>query len=101
MAHVKSGSRGTGPRSLVARERFDLWLDRQLHALYDDIAREPLAADLLRLIERSKPDQSDRPEGADEESRNAFAEQVVDVTADELDRLDPEPPRRRRGPQKG
>lgn len=29
-----------------------MWLNRQLHALYDDIAREPLPSDVVALIER-------------------------------------------------
>jgi hypothetical protein len=33
---------------------FDLWLNRQLHALYDDIARQPLPADLVTLIQRQR-----------------------------------------------
>jgi hypothetical protein len=31
---------------------FDVWLNRQLHAMYDDIAREPLPSDVVELIER-------------------------------------------------
>ncbi|MDP1541800.1 MAG: hypothetical protein Q8L99_01450 [Polycyclovorans sp.] len=31
---------------------FDLWLQKQLHAMYDEIASEPLPADLLKLIDR-------------------------------------------------
>ena len=36
---------------------FDLWLQRGLHQLFDDVAREPLPEELLRLIgeDRSKP----------------------------------------------
>lgn len=38
---------------------FDLWLQRGLHQLYDQVAREPLPEELLRLIEddrsRGKP----------------------------------------------
>jgi len=30
---------------------FDLWLQKQLHAMYDEIASEPLPKDLLSLIE--------------------------------------------------
>lgn len=30
---------------------FDLWLKRGLHALYDDIANEPIPEELLRLIQ--------------------------------------------------
>jgi hypothetical protein len=31
---------------------FDMWLEKQLHAMYDEIAAEPLPDDLLGLIER-------------------------------------------------
>jgi hypothetical protein len=31
---------------------FDTWLQKQLHAMYDEIASEPLPDDLLGLIER-------------------------------------------------
>jgi hypothetical protein len=34
---------------------FDLWLQRGLHAMYDDIAREPIPEELLRLIEQDRP----------------------------------------------
>jgi hypothetical protein len=30
---------------------FDVWLQKQLHAMYDEIASEPLPTDLLNLIE--------------------------------------------------
>lgn len=29
---------------------FDLWLQRGLHKLYDDVAKEPIPEELLRLI---------------------------------------------------
>lgn len=39
---------------------FDNWLKQSLHAMYDEIANEPLPEDLLRLIsdhaEKSAPD---------------------------------------------
>lgn len=31
---------------------FDMWLQKQLHAMYDEIAAEPLPSDLLNLIDR-------------------------------------------------
>lgn len=31
---------------------FDMWLHKQLHAMYDEIASEPLPDDLLNLIEK-------------------------------------------------
>jgi hypothetical protein len=30
---------------------FDAWLHKQLHAMYDEIAQEPLPSDLLDLID--------------------------------------------------
>jgi len=43
---------------------FDLWLNRQLHAMYDDIAHEPLPLDVVELIEMDgrKPGADGPPE---------------------------------------
>jgi hypothetical protein len=35
-------------------QAFDVWLNRGLHQLYDDVAKEPLPEELLRLIEQDK-----------------------------------------------
>jgi len=35
-----------------AERPFDMWLHKQLHAMYDEIAAEPLPDDLINLIER-------------------------------------------------
>jgi hypothetical protein len=41
----------------ASKERpFDLWLHKQLHAMYDEIASEPLPNDLLNLIDRDAAD---------------------------------------------
>ncbi|WP_439577944.1 NepR family anti-sigma factor [Elioraea sp.] len=32
-------------------DAFDTWLDRQLHQMFDRVAKEPIPEDLLRLIE--------------------------------------------------
>ena len=41
------------PRMKAPVERpFDTWLQKQLHAMYDEITSEPLPNDLLGLIER-------------------------------------------------
>ncbi|MGK7867771.1 NepR family anti-sigma factor [Falsiroseomonas sp. E2-1-a20] len=42
----------------VTGDAFDLWLQRGLHQLYDDVASEPIPDALLRLIEddRSRKD---------------------------------------------
>jgi hypothetical protein len=34
-----------------AERPFDMWLHKQLHAMYDEIAAEPLPDDLINLIE--------------------------------------------------
>lgn len=33
---------------------FDLWLDRGLHQMFDDVAKEPVPEELLKLIEDDK-----------------------------------------------
>jgi hypothetical protein len=52
----KPGLKGAdGKSARVAKpspERpFDMWLQKQLHAMYDEIASEPLPNDLLNLID--------------------------------------------------
>lgn len=55
----------TGPRSRRRGQKFpvkpgkgevafDLWLDRGLHKLFDDVANEPLPEEFLRLIEEDR-----------------------------------------------
>jgi hypothetical protein len=39
---------------------FDMWLQKQLHAMYDEIASEPLPNDLLNLIEHDA-EKKDKP----------------------------------------
>ncbi len=48
--HTGEAARGK-TKSAVERP-FDIWLQKQLHAMYDEIASEPLPEDLLALIER-------------------------------------------------
>ena len=44
--------RGTNRCAKAPAERpFDMWLQKQLHAMYDEIAGEPLPNDLLNLID--------------------------------------------------
>jgi len=46
------GGDSARPRAKVSTERpFDMWLQKQLHAMYDEIAGEPLPSDLLGLID--------------------------------------------------
>ena len=47
-----SGSGGSGDAAPEAA--FDLWLRRGLHDLFDDVMREPIPDELLRLIEEDK-----------------------------------------------
>jgi hypothetical protein len=37
---------------------FDLWLQRGLHQMFDDVAREPVPDELLRLIEGDRGGQA-------------------------------------------
>ena len=39
---------------------FDMWLQKQLHAMYDEIAAEPLPNDLVSLIERDADNKGKR-----------------------------------------
>lgn len=50
-ATKEAGRRG---RKAAPDAAFDLWLQRGLHAMYDDVAREPIPDELLRLIEQDR-----------------------------------------------
>jgi hypothetical protein len=43
-----------------AERPFDMWLQKQLHAMYDEIAAEPLPDDLVGLIERDAENKDKR-----------------------------------------
>jgi hypothetical protein len=47
---------GTPPRrrKTAPKSAFDVWLERGLHAMFDDIAGEPIPPELLALIERDR-----------------------------------------------
>jgi hypothetical protein len=47
---------GGGPEDPDAPKRaaFDLFLDRGLHALYDDVVNEPVPEELVRLVEQDR-----------------------------------------------
>jgi hypothetical protein len=47
-----SDSMGRGKTKSPNERPFDTWLQKQLHAMYDEIAAEPLPDDLVNLIER-------------------------------------------------
>lgn len=63
------GGRAGGPARSKPRSSdrpFDMWLHKQLHAMYDEIANEPLPDDLLNLIDKDaasnkKHDASEEP----------------------------------------
>ena len=38
-------------KAVPSERPFDMWLQKQLHAMYDEIASEPLPDDLLGLID--------------------------------------------------
>ncbi|SKA37004.1 hypothetical protein SAMN02745126_05868 [Enhydrobacter aerosaccus] len=58
---AREGAHGE-PKSASERP-FDLWLQKQLHAMYDEIASEPLPDDLLRLIEHDAARKGPDPSG--------------------------------------
>jgi hypothetical protein len=50
---ARTADKTAGPRKKSPQERpFDLWLHKQLHAMYDEIASEPLPDELVGLITR-------------------------------------------------
>jgi hypothetical protein len=51
--HVSPRRRGAKGQADVTNA-FDTWLDRQLHQMFDRVAKEPIPEDLLRLIEGDK-----------------------------------------------
>jgi hypothetical protein len=56
MKHHPMGQKSTRPRSAgrkpgKADAAFDVWLQRSLHRMFDDVAQEPVPEDLLKLIE--------------------------------------------------
>jgi len=50
-ADGKTPSRG---RRSSPDAAFDLWLQRGLHTLFDDVAKEPIPPELLALIEQDR-----------------------------------------------
>ena len=64
MKHVNMAQRKDRPTPVKPRETrkrgakpeaaFDVWLNRGLHQLFYDVAREPIPEDLLRIIEEDR-----------------------------------------------
>lgn len=48
---------------------FDMWLHKQLHAMYDEIASEPLPDDLLNLIDKDAATSVKKGSSPDEPSK--------------------------------
>ena len=46
--------RGLDKAGTKKSEPFDLWLKRGLHQIYDDVAKEPIPEELLKLIEENR-----------------------------------------------
>ena len=45
---------GNGRGQAAPEAAFDLWLQRGLHQMFDDVMREPIPEELLRLIEQDR-----------------------------------------------
>ena len=60
----RAGDQAREKMKRPAARPFDMWLQKQLHAMYDEIASEPLPDDLLDLIEhdakKGKPSDPDK-----------------------------------------
>lgn len=65
-AKQPTGERNTTPRM---DQPFDHWLHKQLHEMYDAIAKEPLPDDLLRLIDQDKSDAAKSPASTDDKKK--------------------------------
>lgn len=49
---TRSAGKAQGDRPV--ERPFDMWLQKQLHAMYDEIASEPLPDELIGLIDEAK-----------------------------------------------
>ena len=59
------------PRAKPSTERpFDMWLQKQLHAMYDEIAGEPLPTDLLGLIDSDAAKSDDQKQKKNESGKD-------------------------------
>jgi len=45
---------GIGRGDAAPDSAFDIWLQRGLHQMFDDVMREPIPDELLRLIEQDR-----------------------------------------------
>lgn len=51
---MRSGTRHRGAKKPLPDAAFDIWLHRGLHQMFDDVAKEPIPPELLRLIEQDR-----------------------------------------------
>ena len=61
----RKGKPPYGPKSEQSRPTdaaFDVWLNRGLHELFDDVVKEPVPPDIMRIIEddKKKPKKEDK-----------------------------------------
>ncbi len=45
---------GSAGKSRLADSAFDIWLNRGLHQMFDEVVREPIPEELLKLIEEDR-----------------------------------------------
>lgn len=53
-APAMATGRGRRQKKSVPDAAFDIWLRRGLHQMFDDVAREPIPPELLKLIEQDR-----------------------------------------------
>ena len=56
MAQRKSKSGPSQPKKPQVASAFDVWLNRSLHELFDEVAREPIPEKFLKLIGEDEKD---------------------------------------------
>ena len=56
MAQRKSKSKPAQPKEPQVASAFDIWLNRSLHEIFDEVAREPIPEKFLKLIAEDEKD---------------------------------------------
>lgn len=71
------------PQDGRSERPFDVWLNRQLHSMYDGIAREPIPREVVELIERDarKARRADEPNADEPDARAAGTDEVLQPPA--------------------
>lgn len=52
--HKQASPVGSAGAKKSGDKAFDTWLKQGLHEIFDDVAREPVPSDLLKLIEEHR-----------------------------------------------